>query len=244
MAVLFKAVLRQDWEDVDLVMRHINFVTTTRENHHPYNRLARIAREIYDSLNEFSKDFSFADLSATTGDIPDAVVKLRSVIGRLEVAANTTLDTLEQLGRDAVEDQRRVRDALRATVELRAGLAELGHDRPALGLELASIAALVDSEIAVNLDRVGARLTERSDGYMRLIANQSFQDLTGQTLKKVIQFIESLQMQLVQVLASQKHQMGAAPGKPAPSAGEPGSGPAIPIQSQGQVDQLLADLGF
>ena len=47
------------------------------------------------------------------------------------------------------------------------------------------------------------RMQEAHAVYMTLFANRSFRDLTGQTLKKVIAFIESLQFQLIQVISKQ-----------------------------------------
>ncbi|MEE8395587.1 MAG: protein phosphatase CheZ [bacterium] len=80
--------------------------------------------------------------------------------------------------------------------------------------------------------------------------NQGFQDLTGQTLKKTIEFIETLELQLVDLLQKYRPILGltAQAGQPAQVA-EPGQEAAPQAapqlrQSQDQVDSLLADLGF
>ena len=74
--------------------------------------------------------------------------------------------------------------------------------------------------------------------------NQGFQDLTGQTLSKVIDFIEALQFQLVELL--KRHMDGKTPDKEAASDEPPQAAPAEKPRpaSQDEVDQLLTDLGF
>lgn len=80
---------------------------------------------------------------------------------------------------------------------------------------------------------------------MTLISSMSFQDLSGQTLKKVIGFIEELQRTLMGLI-TRNHGGAARPAQPpaaVPTEGpDPGKGRA-PL-SQGNVDKMLADLGF
>ncbi len=90
---------------------------------------------------------------------------------------------------------------------------------------------------------VHERLQESHDIYMTLFANQSYQDLTGQTLKKVIAFIESLQYQLIQVIS---RETGKEPVLTTPALdAEDQQGPdALNRLSQDRVDTMLAELGF
>lgn len=136
---LFKGVVRQDWSDVSLIISHINLITTTSKSQGVVREVAQIAREIYNSLNQFSQDLSFEELSHTTQDIPDAVVKLNSVIQRLEQFANASLDTLEQLTADAVDDEQTISGALTALAACERDLEALALTNPTLAEDLAQV---------------------------------------------------------------------------------------------------------
>ena len=104
--------------------------------------------------------------------------------------------------------------------------------------------ALKDGVVSRILEMEKA-LQENHDRFMVLFANQSYQDLTGQTLKKVIAFIEILQYQLIQVIM--KGRKGG--GKPKEGVQHKFSsdliGPdAVNRLSQENVDNLLGELGF
>jgi chemotaxis protein CheZ len=244
MACLFKGMLRQDWDDVDLVLNHINLVTTSSKSRGLVRQMAQMARDIYNSLNAFSAEYRVEELSQSAQEIPDAVEKLRSVIKRLEEYANANLDALEQLNRDLIEDKHLVDEALRVVEQCGAELEQLAAADSALGEILREINAGLARDVTAALRTLLDRVQENQQAYLALIANMSFQDLTGQTLKKVIAFIENLQFQLINMIS--RHQgEGAAPAKPEPEV--PLEGPDTQGRlalSQENVDKMLADLGF
>jgi chemotaxis protein CheZ len=109
---------------------------------------------------------------------------------------------------------------------------------------LREINAQLARDVATALRTLLDRLQANEEAYLGLIANMSFQDLTGQTLKKVIAFIEQLEFQLLKLI-SRYHEEGKAPVKPEPVA--PLAGPDAQghlALSQDNVDKMLADLGF
>lgn len=243
-AALFKAILRQDWADAELVLNHVNMVTTSRENHELVEQVGRLVRTIYDSLNEISRTVPIDALSDVSGEIPDAVQKLQSVIVELEAGANRNLDLLEIL----TEQVNLGNELLAAGRQALAGcdeeLAALATEHPQAAAELGEVQALLSEGVAAPLERFSGRLRETHDIYMTLFANQSYQDLTGQTLKKVIAFIESLQYQLIQVISKE----GAKPTVETPADSRDASIEAGPDAhnrlSQDRVDSMLAELGF
>ncbi len=240
----FKALLRQDWEDVILFMTHINLITTTQESQQLVAQIARIARNIYNSLNEFSDSFSMELLSQSTEEIPDAVQNLQSVITRLEDAANTNLDTLEELSGQLAEHKTWLRDSQDMVGGCEVELERLQAESPALAEDLKSIQAVLRDEIGVNLAELDKRAEENNQTYLAMIANQGFQDLTGQTLRKVIGFIEAMEYKLIELLPNYK-QYQKSQTEAVEEQQEPGEqGPGKTMQSQENVDQLLADLGF
>jgi chemotaxis protein CheZ len=243
-AALFRGILRQDWEDVALVLNHLNMVSTSRDSHELVDQIGRLVRSIYNSLNEISRDYPMESLSSATEEIPDAVEKLNSVILELENTANRNLDTLEALN-GQVEEHRRLTDtALTVLNECGEELDALAAQRPEAAAAFAAVRTSLQSEAGDRLRGFHASLPRGHDLYLTLFANQSYQDLTGQTLKKVIAFIEGLQFQLIQVITRKSGK--TSPDLPPPPEATPKEqGPdARNRLSQDKVDSLLADLGF
>ena len=241
-----KGLIRQDWEDVALFMTHINLLTTSRDSQQLVGQIARIARSIYDSLNEFSEGFSVESLSQSTEELPDAVIKLYSVISRLEEAANTNLDTLENLTGQLQEHSQWLTESQQVIDECEGDLENLKSENPELAGELESIQAVLRGEIRGDLKLLENRAGEDNGTYLAMMANQSFQDLTGQTLKKVINFIESLQFKLVELLPNYGTFKGKEEAEDTGQGQESGGEESdrTVLQSQDKVDQMLADLGF
>lgn len=73
------------------------------------------------------------------------------------------------------------------------------------------------------------------DDLTRIITNQSFQDITGQTIKKVITLVEEVEKELVGIIASFGLKTEAAPDAPEEKA---------ETVSQAGVDDLLKEFGF
>ena len=228
-----------------LFMTYINLITTSSDSQDLVGHIAKIARNIYNSLNEFSEYLTVESLSHTTGEIPDAVVNLRTVITRLENAANANLDTLESLSTQMNQNMEWVKESHGVVLECEREMDRLKANDTDLARGLEAVQEILRSEIKPGLTDLEARGSSDSQTYMAMTANQSFQDLTGQTLKKVIAFIETLQFKLLQLLPN----YDAGEEKTAMATGDAGDSSqekaaADPIQSQEKVDQLLADLGF
>ena len=242
---LFKGVVRQDWADVSLAMSHINLVTTTSRSQGVIREVGRIAREIHDSLNEFSRDLSDEGLTRATQEIPDAVVKLNSVILLLEQFAHASLDGLEQLTADALDDEQAIDAALAELSACDRELEAVHQGDAGLGEALGPLRAELTAEVRRPLELLRAHRVQARDAYLTLIANMGFQDLTGQTLKRVIGFIEDLQGKLMGLIA-QHHGQHAQPAEPQadmPMEGPDPSKGRAPL-SQESVDKTLANLGF
>ena len=239
---LFKAILRQDWKDVSLLVTHLNLVTTTQESHSIVRQVARIARNIYNSLNEFSQNFTLESISQSTVEIPDAVVKLRSVINKLEEAANTNLDSLEKLNAQARQDMEWLRETQECLVSCSGALEALKGENANLTVAIDAIQADLNGDINKDLDQLLIWEEEKVRTFINLISNQSFQDLTGQTLKKVITFVEALQFKLIELLP--KSDIDTREQEKEIDETDQASTLKSPVQNQDQVDKMLADLGF
>lgn len=245
---LFKAIIRQDWMDVEMCMNHLNMVSTTKESHELVRHVAKIIRNIYDSLNELSQDYSdpklnMGELSSTTQEIPDAVEKLYLVIDELEGIANRNLDILEALNNNVNNDVASVESAMEVIGGCQGELATLIEQNPELSGDIQPLLDLLKDDVGAKLTVYRDNLKANSEVYMTLFANQSYQDLTGQTLKKVIAFTESLQYQLLKIIT--KEQAASVPEVPERRVAVDEHGPDAQNRlNQDKVDDLLAELGF
>lgn len=260
---LLKAVIRKDTVDMENHINHIHHLTANKESYFLITEIGQVVRNIHQSLQDFSEGVPMDSVNTNIVDeMPDAVDKLNLVIHRMETAANNTLDEVEGL---------LDRNAERQEANLML-LEEVGRMEESLGAIKArcpDAAEEVDKAMAQLNDKFAFSFSERSEElkadetvYFEIIGNQSFQDITGQTIKKIIKFIEQLEINLLNIL--QKYS-GSMPGAPAPAPTEEAH--VSPLQgkeedglvlegpqdnshkgeeatNQDDIDKMLAGFGF
>ena len=173
---------------------------------------------------------------------------------RLEEAAFGNLDHLEMLNGNVRGDEEiceRILEGLRKSQHI---LGELKAAHPEKGEEISALQDKLGDQLGSGVMMLRTRLHENSETYLSLTANQGFQDLTGQTLKKTIHFIQSLELQLIDVLRKYKPLLEYSADALTLAPSDTQEVPAALVtgdplasggrQSQDDVDQLLADLGF
>lgn len=186
-----------------------------------FNEVMNKMREELSSLASFiDKARQGVDSLETTVQIgserfPEASNQLSAVTGELENAANNIMTILEGL----MTEQEKT-DALLARLAEAAG-------SPA---SFAEAGALVDE-----LKDINARTRTST---MDIFANMSFQDLTGQKLKKVIGSLAIVEKKLIEMALS----FGVEACPDAAPAGRASSQQEMPI-NQDIVDRLLKELG-
>ncbi len=242
----FRAVVKDDKENADQVMTQINLLTSSRESQNLVREIALIAKDIYETLNALSEGIPVVDtLTETSNGISEAADKLKAVVQKLEEAAFGNLDFLEQLSSETRGDERLCTRLAGGLGKSRQAIEELKAAHPEIADALASVEQRLGEGMGVGVSLLQTRIQQNADTYMALTANQSFQDLTGQTLKKTIAFIENLEVELLEVLRKYKPVFDAASPVAAASAPKaPEQQPAPRKQSQEDVDALLAVLGF
>ena len=223
----------------------IHLLSSSQESQALLREIALITREVYNSLNDLSNDLPYDQLVESSEGISEAVRKLRVVIIRLEEAASQNLDYLEL----ANSHLPAMKKNLAAVVEgITAGSEKielLAAQHPALQEELMGLKASFEDQLAPGLAAFSEQTAAQGGVLMELMANQSFQDLTGQTLKKVIDFIDFLETKLVALLEKYKPIMEVEASAPTINPViEQDSGEPEQQQTQDQVDNLLAELGF
>ena len=196
------------------------------------------------SLNAFSSEMPLDGIYLTTEEIPDAVGKLDQIIKHLGDAANANLDALERLDGENDETRGWIEEAQNAAIECRERFEALIAEHPELESTLREALVILDTELAQKLSDLEQQSIENHDAIVGMMASQGFQDLTGQTLRKVIHFIESLEFQLVELLKRHAGERPPTRTERAPSEETGKPSPESAAQSQEDVDKLLTDLGF
>jgi chemotaxis regulatin CheY-phosphate phosphatase CheZ len=242
---LFKGVVEGNPEQAKEAMTQINLLTSSRESQNLVREIALIARDIYDTLNALSEGIPVVDtLTESSDGISEAAGKLKAVVSKLEEAAFSNLDFLEKLTAEASEDEKLCAGVLEGLRKSQQLLGELKESHPEKADALSQIQNRLGDDVGAGAMLLQGKFQENAETYTMLTTHQSFQDLTGQTLKKTIMFIESLELQLLDVLKKYKPVFDVSnPTTPSPQEERGQEAPAPATQSQDDVDRLLAELG-
>jgi chemotaxis protein CheZ len=186
-----------------------------------YQRIGEITRQLHDALRELGYD---KQIENSLGALPDARARLSFIARLTGEAAEKVLNTV-----DAAQAQQSEM-AVRAT-QMEALLREDGTAALANGAVLAFI-----GQVKGNAQRTSAQLTD-------IMLAQDFHDLTGQTVRKVVDIAAGLEDALLKLLLEtsppELAERGALDGPVADPAGR-----SDVVSSQAQVDDLLESLGF
>jgi len=189
-----------------------------------FNQLGAIARDLLESLRELGFDRS---LGAVAAEIPDARDRL-SYVGKLtEEAAHKVLATVESGLPECNQVSERGRE-LAQTIRRRAQ----GELSPMM-------CKAMMKQCADYADRAADFAQHQNDLLTEIMMTQSFQDLSGQVIKKVVDIISRTENQLLSLLVDTAPVSAAA-------LGDELQGPQVPDKAmkQDDVDDLLASMGF
>ncbi|MCP4494665.1 MAG: protein phosphatase CheZ [Gammaproteobacteria bacterium] len=209
-------------------------LTTLRESA-LYQELGKLTREIHDSINAFGNDERIAELAQEA--IPDAKERLNFIVTKTDEAAHKTMEGAE---------------AAMALMDGFSGQANDLHERwtSFRNRQLSKV-----EFIALNDDISGFLESFSSDSHAvnskmtDIMLAQDYQDITGQMIKQVVTMVQEVEDKLVRLVTiSGAWCTDVDTGK---NAGEIAEGPQLPTAdkskvatSQGDVDDILASLGF
>ncbi|GAP37537.1 protein phosphatase CheZ [Piscinibacter sakaiensis] len=188
-----------------------------------YQQLGAITRQLHDTLNQLGV---MPRLQIAAEGLPDARSRLNYIAQKTGDAAHRVLNSVDHAkaehGRIAAET-RRIGAAIVAD--------------PVKAVASGAVMNFVgDVESAV--ERIDQHLTD-------IMMAQDFHDLTGQVVSKVVLLASELEDSLVKLLVQ------AAPPGAGPRVEQALSGPVVNpegrtdvVSNQGEVDDLLASLGF
>lgn len=193
-------------------------------------RVGQLTRKLHDALRELGYD---KDLDAAVGKLPDARARL-SYIAKLTGAAAEKAISKAEAG-----------CALQQSVESEArALALAWEDVFAGRLDAGGFKSHAEATRDF-LARLPERTSQSAALFTDIMLAQDFHDLTGQVIHKVMAIAETIEGQLVKLLLE-----STPPDKRVEVDPTWLNGPAIDrerpdvVADQGQVDDLLASLGF
>jgi chemotaxis protein CheZ len=201
-----------------------------------FREVGQLTRQLHDNLASFALDSQLNDI--TDKGIPDAKERLNYVIKMTDEAANKTLNAIDEI--------------LPVTDEMQQKSERLSKNwHKFLGRELSlDEFKIMSAEITSYLDESCRNTKFVHDKANDIVLAQSFQDLTGQIIKKVITLVQDVENSLVDLIR--------IAGTPQPKVAESKAqekgqldGPLVPgidvqgaVNSQDEVDDLLSSLGF
>lgn len=212
-------------------------------------RIGQVTRTLRDSMRELGLD---KHVERAAEAVPDARDRLRYVANMTEQAAERVLSAIEFV-KPLQEQMEKDAQALSERWAAWYG-APIGREE---------VRVLMDDTRAF-LDGVPQTTTVTNQQLLEIMLAQDFHDLTGQVIKKIMDVVYLIEQQLLGVLVEniapeRREQFAATAAQLAVSpaispTGSPESllnGPQINpegktdvVQDQGQVDDLLASLGF
>jgi chemotaxis protein CheZ len=200
-----------------------------------FQQLGTLTRQLHDTLNMLGV---LPKLKDTVNDLPDARSRLNYIAQKTEAAAEKVLNLVD----DAKADQEHI---VRETRKLAAMI-------------VADPVKAVASGAVMNFVNDVETVTQRVDHHLTdIMMAQDFHDLTGQVVAKVVNLANDLENQLVKLLVQaapleQAQRVEAALTANHALSGESTlNGPVVDhegrtdvVANQGEVDDLLASLGF
>lgn len=196
-----------------------------------FQEVCKLTRQLHNTLVFFVADPSIT--AFTEQDIPDTKARLNHVITMTEQAANQTLTVVEQLLPLA--------ELLRLkTQQFSDNIKGITSTLPAPQL------VTLNEALSGYVNTSNAGLATIHNGLTDILLAQGYQDITGQTIRKVIAFVQVLEESMVSLIRETGY-------KKAPVVNSVLPGPNVPgvddkagdvACSQDEVDDLLSSLGF
>lgn len=208
-----------------------------------FDELGRLTRDLHEALQSFREDSRLVEL--TRAEIPDARERLSHVVTMTEQAAHDTINAIESSLPIAESFNQQAATLTAKWTRFRNRQLSVEEFR----------------EFARELDAFFAQAGEDTEELRRLLSEvlmaQSYQDLTGQVIRRVIRLVTDLEENLVGLIRLSSGRMESIEASPTPAeqddADRRGHGPNVPstqdsgpdvVQGQDEVDDLLSSLGF
>ena len=203
-------------------MREVTTAAMAPEAQVMYQRLGEITRTLHEALRQLGYD---KQIEASLGSLPDARARLDFIARLTGEAAEKVLNTVDaaQARQEALVVRAKQIEAL-----LRA-------DPAASGLAGGELLGFVH-DVRETAQGTSMQLTD-------IMLAQDFHDLTGQTVRKVVDVAAGLEESLVKLLLETSSTPGMVERGPLDGPVADAARPDV-VNNQAQVDDLLESLGF
>ena len=199
-----------------------------------YQQVGQLTRQLHDSVEQFKSDLGS---SGVTGkEFTDIRARLHHAVDLMEGAADESLAAVEEsvpLAKGIVDGADKIADGWDRFRNREMDVEQFRE----LSDEIADFMSIA----AINSEKIHARLTE-------VMMAQSFQDLSGQIIHRVVDVIGRLEDSLVELVRLSGVEEVS---DEAIERNRKAHGPVVPgvqdsgvVHSQDEVDELLSKLGF
>ncbi|SHE23162.1 protein phosphatase CheZ [methanotrophic endosymbiont of Bathymodiolus puteoserpentis (Logatchev)] len=201
-----------------------------------FQEVGRLTRQLHDTMNSFALDSKMVEL--TSKDIPDAKERLHYVIAMTEQAANQTMAVIESLTPISQELSDQANELSNKWDRF------LAKDMPFEEFKNMS------QEITMHFAQTKEGVESVQTGLTDILMAQSFQDITGQIIRRVIDLVQEMEHSMVELVRISGGKMKTEavviaepelPGPVVPGVDDKANDVAT---SQDDVDDLLSSLGF
>jgi chemotaxis protein CheZ len=179
-------------------------VLVRQREQHLFRALGLLARDLHGAVSRLGHDLA---QEGVPGRVADVRKHLNDVLEMSAQAAHRSIDFAERMSPEA--------DAL------------------ALSAEQVLASAAPCDPVAALARQAGSFAADCREGLNDMVMAQSWQDLSGQRIKKVVNFIESVESSLLELVRL----TGALSGREPPPVVEK-------ISGQDEADRLLSEFGF
>ena len=195
-----------------------------------YQQVGVLTRQLHDTVSQFKEDIGS---SGVTGqEITDIRARLHHVVELMEKSANESLAAVEEsapLAKGIVDGADSIGEGWDRFRNRELDLEQFRE----LSDEIAEFMSLA----AINSEKIHARLNE-------VMMAQSFQDLSGQIIHRVVDVIGKVEDSLVELIQLSSNGEDPQDQREAHGPTVPGLKDSDVVRSQDEVDDLLSNLGF
>ena len=189
-----------------------------------FQQIGAITRQLHDTMQQLGV---MPKLQLATNNLPDARSRLTYIANKTAEAANKVLNSVDQAKADHAHISKATREMAQAIV--------------------ADPVRAVASGAVMNFMADVEERTARIDGHLTdIMMAQDFHDLTGQEVAKVVTLANDLEDSLVKLLlqVAPPDQLGKVDAGALNGPVVNPEGRTDVVSNQGEVDDLLASMGF
>ena len=189
-----------------------------------FQQIGAITRQLHDTMQQLGV---MPKLQLATNNLPDARSRLTYIANKTAEAANKVLNSVDQAKADHAHISKATREMAQAIV--------------------ADPVRAVASGAVMNFMADVEERTARIDGHLTdIMMAQDFHDLTGQVVAKVVTLANDLEDSLVKLLlqVAPPDQLGKVDAGALNGPVVNPEGRTDVVSNQGEVDDLLASMGF